>query len=89
MKPPIKGVLTSTTPVPVSVMSLSCPFTITLNSSAVGRKIELSTDDLIGFVTPVLDPTSTSTKQVVSVQSPVTHVQFTGQAGDTWVMVAT
>lgn len=82
----IKGTLTSTTPVPVTVESLSCPFTVTLNSDAAGRKIRLSTNGRAEFFEPSTDPSSTSTMLIVTVESPVTDVEFTAEAGDTWAI---
>lgn len=58
------------------------PCTATLKSSAVGRKIELSTDG-VEFYTPIYDQNS-ATMLVVAILAPVSSVRFTGAAGDTW-----
>lgn len=82
------GILTSTTPVVIAAAGLSCPFSVTLKSSAGGRKIELSTDTGTEFFTPPTDTSSSATMQIVTVEAPVTHVRFTGQADDKWFINA-
>lgn len=61
----------------------SLPGTITLKSSAAGRKIELSTDGGTEYFTPSYD-TTTTTMLVLTITAPVSHVRFTGVANDTW-----
>lgn len=80
------GTLTSTVPVQVGLGELSCPITLTLNSSAAGRKIELSTNNGASFFQPQADLSSTTFTLIVTVTAPVTHAKFTGQANDTWVV---
>lgn len=80
------GTLTSGTPVSVSVENLSCPITVTLNSSVAGRKTEGTTND--GLEWFQLVPVQQSpTMLVFTLTSPATDVRFTGQAGDTWAIL--
>lgn len=79
----LNGSLTSTTPIVQQLTDAVPPTTITLESSAAGRKIELSTNNGVEYFTPQYDQTST-TMLVVTLQVPVTHVRITGQANDTW-----
>jgi hypothetical protein len=62
------------------------PFTITLKSSDVTRKIELSTDGGTEYFLPIIDIT-TATSLIVTIQSPITHVKVTGVVGDKLIMV--
>lgn len=77
------GTLPSATPVAVPMGGAPCPCTITLKSADAGRVIKLSTDDGTEYFIPTVDTTS-ATMLVIAVRSPVTHVQFTGAALDTW-----
>ena len=77
------GTLPSTDPVAVSMGGAPCPCTITLKSADAGRVIKLSTDGGVEYFIPAVD-TTTATMHVVSVNAPVSHVQFTGAAADTW-----
>jgi hypothetical protein len=64
------------------------PGTLTLKSDAVTRKIELSTDGGTEYFQPSTDSSSTtSTQLVVTISGPVTHVKFTGEADDVWVVL--
>lgn len=76
------GVLGDSNPFAVSMADAPLPATVLLNSSAAGRKIEVSLDGATYFV-PAYD--STLTGQIaVSLLSGVVNVRFTGQAGDQW-----
>ena len=77
------GTLANTTPLPVDMAGAPCPSTVTLKSSAAGRKIELSTDGGTEYFTPAYDTTS-ATMLVVTLNANVSHVRFTGQANDAW-----
>lgn len=59
------------------------PCTITLKSSNASRAIQLSTDGGTEFFTPVYDTTS-ATMLVVTINTPISNVKFTGQAADSW-----
>lgn len=61
------------------------PATITLKSADAGRKIELSSDGGVEYITPAYD-TTTSTMLIVVVTAPISHIRFTGAAAgtDTW-----
>lgn len=83
-----KGTLTNTTPVVISADDLSCPFTVTLKSSAAGRKIEAATDDGTEYFTPTTDQASTATMQIVTFSAPINKLKLTGQADDKWFITA-
>lgn len=76
------GTLTGTTWVE-GMAGANLPSTVTLKSSAGGRKIEISTDGGTEYFTPNYDYSS-ATMLVVSITAPVSHVRFTGAANDTW-----
>jgi len=82
---PISGTLTGTTAtVAIPVTAVVTPTTLVLNSSAVGRAIQLSLDNGATFLTAVT-PTGTATGQIYYVLNfPVTTVKFTGAASDTY-----
>lgn len=84
MKQPSTGILTNTTPVVIGAGIPSCPATITLNSSAAGRKIELSTNNGVEYFTPDADLSSSTTMLIVTVAAPFTHARLTGESGDKW-----
>lgn len=77
------GTLTSSTPLTLGVESFKPPFTVTLNSSSSGRLIRLSCNGGANYLTPALTHSDT-TSQTVGITIPVTHVQLTGVANDTW-----
>lgn len=77
------GTLTSTTPFVRALSGLSLPSTLTLDSTAAGRLIELSTDGGVNYFTPSYDA-NTLAMINVSLLSKATHARFTGQAADTW-----
>lgn len=62
------------------------PTTITLKSTAAGRKIELSTDGGIEYFITTYD-VNTATMLVISLSTPVTHVKVTGNINDTFILV--
>lgn len=68
------------------VSAFYLPFSITLNSSAVGRKIELSTNGGVEYFSPVLNVTS-PTMLVTDVAAPITHIKVTGAINDTLLVV--
>jgi hypothetical protein len=80
-----KGVLANSTPLAVAVAPGDPPFTATLDSSASGRLIELSSDSGTNYYVPA---TITDTN-FIQVQSavPITHVRFTGATGDRWILL--
>ena len=82
------GTLSNTNPFPMTVDWVPCPLTVTLKSSAAGRKIELSTDFGTEYFTPTPDTSSTTTMQIVTIDAPVTNVRVTGQANDRWYINA-
>jgi hypothetical protein len=78
------GILPSTSPVAVVFQDyFKLPMTATLKSSNVARLVEFSTDGGIEYFTPTYDKTSSTMITVVS-NSRLTHLRFTGAAGDTW-----
>lgn len=79
------GALASTAPLVVAVERMEAPLTVTLTSAAAGRLIELSTNGGLsgGWYSPAVDA-STASMINVALESPVTHVRFTGAANDTW-----
>lgn len=84
------GTLTSTAAVKIGLANnpIRYPATIVLKSAAAGRLIRLSVDGGTEFFIPDVDPdASTATQQVVPITSPVTHVEFTGEAGNTWMIL--
>lgn len=79
----VKDVL-SGTQVILPMNNAPLPCTVTLKSSAAGRKIELSTDGGVEYFTPTVDVGSSATMQIVTVTAPISHVKFTGIAGDAY-----
>jgi hypothetical protein len=77
------GVLADNTPVTVNVGGNTAPMTATLNSSAPGRLIELSSDGGGTFYTPARDAEIGSMINV-AILAPVSHVRFTGVTLDKW-----
>lgn len=75
--------LSNSTPFPVNIATSTWPATVSLVSAAPGRLIELSTDGGITYFTPTYDNTSV-TSISVGVFAPVSHMRFTGVAGDVW-----
>lgn len=75
--------LADSTPFPVNIATSTLPATVSLVSAAAGRLIELSTDGGITYFTPIYDSTS-ATGISVGIFAPVSHVRFTGIAGDVW-----
>ena len=59
------------------------PTTLVLTSSDASRAIQISIDGGTTFFTPVYD-WSNATQLGVAIMAPITHVRFTGVAGDTW-----
>lgn len=84
------GTLTNTTPVKINLTNNQTryPATVVLKSAAGGRLIRFSVDGGNEFFIPTVDAdASSATQRVVSVTSPITNVEFTGQAGDTWMIL--
>jgi len=80
---PITGTLTGTTAT-VGLQLVQFPATIVLTSSASSRAIQLSVDNGATYY-PAVTPTLTQTTQIAYVLNyPVTNVQFTGAANDTY-----
>lgn len=79
-----KGTLTSATPTVINLEQIKFPCTITLRSAAAGRLMRISSDNGLEYFIPTVT-VSTPTMQNLVVTAPVSHVEFTGQAGDTWV----
>lgn len=80
----LRGTLLNSTPFVQSLAGAAPTITIQLTSSAVGRKVELSVDGGALFFTPQYDASTSAAQIIVTVNAPVTHVRFTGQANDTW-----
>jgi len=83
----IAKTLENTTPVVFSLFDNSCtaPITATLKSSYASRLVEFSTDGGVEYFTPSYDYTS-ATMIVVSSVVPITHIRFTGQANDYYLV---
>jgi len=80
---PITGTLTGTT-ANVALSGVQYPASVVLNSSSGSRAIQLSFDNGVTFY-PAVTPTYTETTQIVYVFNfPVTNIQFTGAANDTY-----
>lgn len=77
------GTLTNSTPVVIGVSSFNIPFTVSLKSSSAGRLIRVSFDGGASYITPTMTHVDTNSMMCV-INAPVTHVQFTGVANDTW-----
>jgi hypothetical protein len=84
---PLGGVLTSTSPVSVAVSHVPTPVTVTLNTTAAGKAIQISTnaDGTLPF-TPAY-ASSHPNQLIVVLEAEVEWVIFTGQSGDTWSIV--
>ena len=64
------------------------PFTITLKSADVTRKIELSTDGGVEFFEPYYDGQGVTANQIVlTITATASDVRFTGVPGDEWVIL--
>lgn len=81
----ITKVLTGATLV-VEMGGVILPVTVTLKSSAVGRKIELSTDGGVEYFEPEIDVIS-ATMIVVYIPGRITHLKATGSVSDSLIMV--
>jgi hypothetical protein len=84
---PIKGTLTSNVPVALGMQDIGYPCTFTLDSSAAGRLIELSTNSGVKYFTVDYNAKSTSDMLLATIAAPVTHVRFSGQAGDKFTIL--
>lgn len=79
------GVLANATPFVVNIANSTLPAQVSLVSSAAGRKVRLSPNGGATFFDPVYDPDATSSANItVTIGAPVSHVEFTGIAGDVW-----
>lgn len=79
------GVLDVTGTATVLASNMTYPATAVLDSSAGGRLIEISADGGVIFQTPPVDMAVT-TQQIVALKAPLSHVRFTGAAGDVWML---
>jgi hypothetical protein len=79
------GVLDVTGTVTVLASNMTYPATAVLDSSAGGRLIEISADGGVIFQTPPVDMAVTA-QQIVALKAPLSHVRFTGAAGDVWML---
>lgn len=77
------GVLPAGGTITVLASNMTFPATAVLDSSAGGRLIEVSADGGTIFQTPPVDMAIAS-QQIVAIKSPMSHVRFTGTAGDAW-----
>lgn len=75
------GVLQDSNPLAMDISKWSWPATASLVSSSPNRLIELSTDGGATYFTPTYDNTSAGSISV-GIFAPVSHVRFTGIAGD-------
>lgn len=75
--------LTNSTPLAVNIANSNWPATVSLVSSAPGRLLELSVNGGATYFTPAYDETSAASISV-GIFAPVSHVRFTGIAGDVW-----
>lgn len=85
METQARGTLTSTTPFVYSMDRVAFPCTVSLNSVAASRKIEVSTDG-VNYTTPPLDASMTGQVLLV-VNRRVSFIRLTGAAADTWSIV--
>lgn len=77
-----EGTLDGTGTITINVGGKAAPFTSTLKSALVGRKIELAS--IAGeFYTPTYDANTATMLNVVAL-GPLLSVKFTGSPGDTW-----
>lgn len=79
------GALTSAVPVVVDLTSKSLPCTISLKSVTGGRLIRLSANGVAAsdWFSPEYD-VSDANKLILVISTPMSKVEFTGQAGDVW-----
>lgn len=77
------GVFADANPVIINCGGKHPPMTATLNSTFATRKIELSTDGGVNYYQPNYDANSVG-QMVMVIMAPISHVKFTGQAGDAW-----
>ena len=77
------GTLANSTPLPIPITVNALPLTITLNTTYASKLIEISTDGGVNYFTPVYD-TSSANQIITHIDAPISHVRFTGTAGDLW-----
>lgn len=78
------GTLAGATPVVVTMVNAPLPATIFLKSVlSVGRKIEFSDDGGLNYEEVTYSDNTVTVKRALAI-SGVTHLRFTGAAGDTW-----
>lgn len=67
------------------IANLVAPFngTVSLSSTALDRKIELSVNGGLDYFVPQYDIDEESVIGLV-IKAPVTHIRFTGAEGDYW-----
>lgn len=77
------GTLLNTTPVIIPMVHANIPCTVSVNTVAAGKLIEISVDGGVLYYTAPL--TTGNASQIIAVISyPVSHIRVTGQAADTW-----
>jgi hypothetical protein len=75
-----KHVLTAETLI-IGLGDRPLPITITLQSTEVSRKIQISTDNGSNYFDPALDVTVTA-EIILVLKAPATHVKVTGATAD-------
>lgn len=82
-----EGVLTSGAALVVPIVRQTPPLTVSLVSAAGGRLVRLSADGGRNYFTPQYDTDATGAAViVVTVSAPISHAEFMGAAGDTWMV---
>lgn len=79
------GVLLNSSPFIVNAANNSIPTTVSLSSAATTRKIEVSID---GGVNWLSIPYTSAVVGAISLvaNAPISHVRLTGSTGDAWSM---
>lgn len=80
------GTLLNSTPLVVPVPSAPMPAQVQLLSTSSTRKIEISADGQQNWEQPPPDVSNTS-KVLLRVTAPITHIRFTGVNGDKYVVL--
>lgn len=79
------GALAGSTPLVLPMGGAPLPATVQLSSASTTRKIEVTTDNQLTWEQPPPD-ISTTTKLMVRINVPVTHVRITGVAADRYAI---
>lgn len=79
-------IITNETTITTRIGKLHFPLTVTLKSADVTRKVDISTDNGVTYITLSADVTNAN-YLVYYITHPITHIKATGVAGNTLTIV--